>query len=81
MSSSGGGSLTTRGGYHPLQTNWKFWYVQRQFNPSPSHPSDGQSLPQQMSTSSEGQKPKKKFDSYRDRLKDMGQISTVEQFF
>jgi hypothetical protein len=29
----------------------------------------------------EGQKPKKKFDSYRERLKDMGQISTVEQFF
>jgi hypothetical protein len=23
----------------------------------------------------------KKFDSYRDRLKDLGQISTVEQFF
>ena len=27
------------------------------------------------------QAPPKKFDSYRDRLKDLGQISTVEQFF
>ena len=26
-------------------------------------------------------RPAKKFDSYRDRLKDMGSISTVEQFF
>lgn len=33
-SGSQGATLTSRG-QHPLQTNWKFWYVQRQFPMQP----------------------------------------------
>ena len=59
---------------HPLQTNWKFYYVQRQnlFQPLVSqNEADDQHQPQK----------KRQAISYRDRLKDMGTISTVEQFF
>ena len=31
--SSGSTGLLTRAGQHPLQTNWKFWYVQRHPQP------------------------------------------------
>ncbi len=64
---------------HPLQTNWKFWYVQRYHHFPLTDPT----------TTAEGnlsqleapkQKPVKITD-YRERLKDMGQISTIEQFF
>ena len=68
--SSGGG---TRGS-HPLQTNWKFWYVQRQFPQAHAPTTDGSGGQHHYAS-------KKKFDNYRDRLKDMGSISTVEGFF
>lgn len=58
---------------HPLQTNWKFWYVQRFF----TQPKDAQ----HNSAGELGAQPQTKFKDYRERLKDMGIISTIEQFF
>ena len=52
---------------HPLQTNWKFWYVQRFHQPSTKDQQE--------------HKPPQKITDYRERLKDMGTISTIEQFF
>mmetsp|Transcript_34827 Transcript_34827/g.26001 ORF Transcript_34827/g.26001 Transcript_34827/m.26001 type:complete len:172 (-) Transcript_34827:339-854(-) len=48
---------------HSLQTNWCYWYLQRQMHHSEN---DGEPL---------------KKVTYRDRLKSLGTISTVEQFF
>lgn len=55
---------------HPLQSNWQFWFYQRQsYVPGEAKPKpivvegkDGQ-------------------ESYMDQLKPLGQISTIEHFF
>lgn len=65
---SGSSGPLTRAGQHPLQTNWKFWYFQRFFQ---AVQEDGNN----------GAAKSNKFDSYKERLKDLGQISTIEQFF
>lgn len=74
LSGSHGSGPLTRQGQHPLQTKWQFWYVQRQqtiFNPVQTSEGGEDVIPLK----------KKKFDSYRESLKDLGLISTVEQFF
>jgi hypothetical protein len=53
---------------HPLQTNWNFWHVQRSPNVfNKDAPAD-----------SHYRQPRKPKANYRDLLKNLGQISTVE---
>ena len=57
---------------HPLQTSWQFWHYQRQV--PPNHPMEG--------VSADGQRhgPVKK-ETYRESLKALGRIPSIEYFF
>jgi len=66
---------------HPLQTNWQFWHFQRQ-HPLAGNPHQLQPNP----SSTDDQAPAKhsggiKKESYREQLKALGVIPSIEYFF